>query len=66
MRYVTPGFSMSLRAIARNPKNLSKALYNIFIMRHYDNWMRKRKGQEWIDYKNKKAITDTNKLIGIG
>lgn len=63
MKYITPGFSMSLRALARRPKNLSKALYNIFIMRHYDNWMRKRKGQSWIDYKNQKAITDTHKNI---
>ena len=31
MRYVTPGFSMSLRAIARQPKNLSKAVYNIVV-----------------------------------
>src|SRR5690606_41497387 len=31
MKYITPGFSMSLRALARRPKNLSKALYNIFI-----------------------------------
>ncbi len=45
MKYVTPGFSMSLRAIARNPKNLAKAVYNIFWMRHYDNFMRRRKGQ---------------------
>jgi hypothetical protein len=65
MRYITPGFSMSLRAIARNPKNLSKALYNIFIMRHYDNMMRKRKGQVWIDTKNEKAISITNKKLGI-
>ena len=43
MRYITPGFSMSLRAIARKPKNFSKALYNIFWMRHYDNFMRRRK-----------------------
>ena len=28
MKYNTPGFSMSLRAIARNPKNLAKASYN--------------------------------------
>ncbi|MDX1462686.1 MAG: cupin-like domain-containing protein, partial [Marinirhabdus sp.] len=35
MRYITPGFSMSLRALARNPKNLGKALYNVLIMRHY-------------------------------
>ena len=31
MRYVTPGFSMSLRAIPRQPKNLSKAVYNIVV-----------------------------------
>lgn len=60
MRYVTPGFSMSLRAIARNPKNLSKALYNIFIMRHYDNFMRRRKGQDWIDWKNDEAVKRTH------
>ena len=26
MKYITPGFSMSMRSIARNPKNLSRAL----------------------------------------
>ncbi|WP_437369453.1 cupin-like domain-containing protein [Maribacter litoralis] len=61
MKYKTPGFSMSLRALARNPKNLGKAFYNILIMRHYDVLMRKLKGQDWIDAKNEKAITNTNK-----
>ncbi|TQD38583.1 cupin-like domain-containing protein [Haloflavibacter putidus] len=65
MKYVTPGFSMSLRAIPRKPKNLSKALYNIFIMRHFDNLMRRIKGQDWIDYKNKKAVEKTNKINGL-
>jgi len=65
MRYITPGFSMSLRAIARNPKNLGKAIYNIVIMRHFDTLMRKLKGQEWIDEKNEKAITKTHKRLGI-
>lgn len=65
MRYITPGFSMSLRAIARNPKNLSKALYNIFIMRHFDNLMRRIKGQAWIDSKNEKAVTNTHQKLGI-
>ena len=63
MRYLTPGFSMSLRAIARNPANLSKAVYNIFIMRHFDNLMRRMKGQDWIDWKNEQAIKRTNRLI---
>lgn len=61
MRYITPGFSMSMRAIARNPKNLSQAIYNIFIMRNVDNLMRRVKGQRWIDEKNERAIKNTNK-----
>ena len=65
MRYITPGFSMSLRAIARNPKNFGKALYNILIMRHFDNAMRRIKGQPWIDWKNQQAIVKTHKHLNI-
>lgn len=61
MKYLTPGFSMSLRAFPRKFSNLSKAAYNVFIMRNYDNLMRKWKGQKWIDYKNNEAIRRTNK-----
>ncbi|MEZ4855204.1 MAG: cupin-like domain-containing protein [Gelidibacter sp.] len=63
MKYLTPGFSMSLRAIARNPVNLSKAVYNLFIMRNFDNAMRRLKGQKWIDWKNEQAIKRTHKAI---
>ena len=63
MKYLTPGFSMSLRAIARNPKNLGKAIYNILIMRHFDTFMRKIKGQKWIEWKNEKAISNTIKSL---
>lgn len=63
MKYITPGFSMSLRAFPRQPIHLAKAFYNVFIMRHYDNFMRKRKGQKWIDYKNNKALEKTNKNL---
>jgi len=63
MKYITPGFSMSLRAIARKPKNFGKAVYNIFVMRHFDNLMRRLKGQEWIDWKNEKAVERTQKLL---
>ncbi|WGK66104.1 cupin-like domain-containing protein [Croceiramulus getboli] len=65
MKYETPGFSMSLRALPRKPKHLLNALYNVFIMRHYDNWMRRRKGQAWIDEKNERAIVETHTLHGI-
>lgn len=63
MKYLTPGFSMSLRAIARNPVNLSKAVYNLFIMRNFDGAMRRLKGQKWIDWKNEQAIKRTHKAI---
>lgn len=63
MKYITPGFSMSLRAIARKPKNFGKAVYNIFVMRHFDNLMRRVKGQEWIDWKNHEAVITTNRNL---
>lgn len=61
MKYETPGFSMSLRALPRKMKHFRYALYNVFIMRFFDNFMRRRKGQAWIDKKNEKAIEDTHK-----
>ncbi|MEJ6792439.1 MAG: cupin-like domain-containing protein [Lacinutrix sp.] len=59
MRYITPGFSMSLRAIPRQPKNLAKAIYNLIVMRSFNNVMRRIKGQKWIDWKNAQAIKNT-------
>jgi hypothetical protein len=61
MTYLTAGFSMSLRAAPRGLPNLSKALYNLFFMRHFDNLMRKWKGQRWIEYKNGLAYKRTHK-----
>ncbi|MEL7270303.1 MAG: cupin-like domain-containing protein [Bacteroidota bacterium] len=62
MKYITPGFSMSLRAIARRPKNFGKAVYNIVFMRYFDNIMRRWKGQKWIDWKNREAIKRTHQF----
>lgn len=63
MKYVSPGFSMSLRALPQKFTHLAKAVYNIFIMRHFDVLMRKLRGQKWLDYKNKKAITKTHRNL---
>lgn len=63
MQYKTPGFSMSLRAVPRKPKNFAKALYNLLIMRNLDNFMRKFRGQRWIDWKNEQAILRTEKFL---
>lgn len=65
MKYLTPGFSMSLRALTRHPKNFVRAVYNIFIMRNFDNVMRRIKGQKWIDWKNEEAVTRTNSKLGV-
>ncbi len=61
MTYLTPGFSMSIRSTSRGIKNFSTAVYNVFVMRHFDNFMRKLRGQKWMDYKNKEAVRRTNK-----
>ena len=66
MKYLTPGFSMSLRAVARNPKNLGKAVYNVLIMRYIDRVMRKLQGQNWIDWKNSQAIHRTHRILPQG
>lgn len=63
MKYLTPGFSMSLRSLAHKPKNFSEAFYNLFIMRHFDNIMRKWKGQGWIEWKNERAVIKTNDIL---
>jgi len=65
MKYISPGFSMSLRSFPGQSKNLLKAAYNVVIMRHFDVLMRKLKGQAWIDYKNEQAIIKTHKNLGI-
>ncbi|MFP5436539.1 MAG: cupin-like domain-containing protein [Bacteroidia bacterium] len=63
MKYETPGFSISLRSLAGRPSNLLRGLANVTFNRIYDNWMRRRKGQAWLDYKAEEAIRRTNKLI---
>lgn len=61
MHYLTPGFSMSLRAFPRTMTNFSKAVYNLGVMRYFDNFMRKILGEPWITYKNKQAVRRTHK-----
>ena len=63
MKYLTPGFSMSLRAFPSKISNLAKAAYNVTIMRGYDTLMRRVKGQAWIDKKNELAMINTNKHL---
>jgi hypothetical protein len=63
MKYLSPGFSLSLRSLSGRPSNLFKGLMNVAVIRYYDNWMRKRKGQAWLDYKDEEAVRRTNLLL---
>ncbi|GAA4273529.1 cupin-like domain-containing protein [Aquimarina gracilis] len=65
MTYLTPGFSMSIRSVPKKMSNFAKATYNVFFMRHFDNFMRKMRGQKWIEYKNTEAIRRTNKTNNV-
>lgn len=65
MKYITPGFSMSLRSLPRSPKRFGKALYNYFVMRYFDNAMRKIKGEKWLKRKLNKAVVKTHKINNI-
>ncbi|NDP26502.1 MAG: cupin-like domain-containing protein [Flavobacterium sp.] len=60
MKYETPGFSLSLRSLAGRPSNLFKGFANVTFNRFYDNWMRKWKGQAWLNHKDKVSIKRTN------
>lgn len=65
IKYETASLSMTLRSLPRKPERIAEVLKNLIITRNYDNLMRKMKGQDWIDYKNRKAVEKTHKKAGI-
>lgn len=65
IKYESPCLSLTLRSLPSSPKKILEVLTNLIIVRNYDNLMRRIKGQEWIDYKNKLAVETTHKNAGI-
>lgn len=63
IKYLDGSFSLTIRAFSRKPKTFLNMLYNVFIMRHFENLMRKWRGQKWLDYKDTKAIAQVEKAI---
>jgi hypothetical protein len=63
IKYLDGGFSMTLRALPRHPKRFANMLYNVLIMRNFDNFTRKYWGQKWLDYKDELAIKRTHKNL---
>lgn len=65
IKYETPCLSLTLRSLPRSPRKVLEVLRNIFIMRNFDNMMRKLGGQRWIEYKNRQAVKNTHKKANI-
>ncbi len=63
IKYLDGGFSMTLRALPRNPKRFLNMLSNVLVMRNFDNFTRKYWGQRWLDYKDELAIKRTEKNL---
>ncbi|QED38284.1 cupin-like domain-containing protein [Antarcticibacterium arcticum] len=65
IKYESPCLSLTLRSLPTSPKRILEVLNNLLVVRNYDNLMRRLKGQEWIDHKNRMAIKNTHKNAGI-
>lgn len=63
VEYRDIGFSMSLRAFPRTPRNLSRMLYNLLVLRTVDGLMRKTMGQRWNDRNERRAVVRTNRHL---
>lgn len=63
--YLNGGFSISLRALPQDPRRFLGMMYNIFFMRHLDYFIRKIRGQKWIDYKEKWAYRKAHRKLRI-
>lgn len=61
IKYLDGGFSITLRALPRQPVRLAKMLGNVFGMRFFENSMRKLWGQNWVNYKEARILRITNK-----
>lgn len=64
IKYLSGGFSISLRALPTKPKRLLKTASNVIFMRNFENVMRKTMGQKWVDYKEQKMVQRTNRKFG--
>ena len=65
MHYLTPGFSLSLRALPKRAKHLFQAIYNVSVMRSKENLMRRLKGESWLEHKQEASIKNTHKALNI-
>jgi hypothetical protein len=63
MEYTESGFALALRAFPSSMVKRAKSIYNLFIMRNFDNIMKKWFGERWFIYKERIAEKRANNTI---
>jgi hypothetical protein len=64
MEYTESGFALALRAFPNGISKRTRSLYNLFIMRNFDNIMKKWLGEKWFIYKEHLAEKRAAKYLG--
>ena len=63
IQYIEGSFSLSLRSITESHFGKIKGFYNVTVLRKLDEYLNKYYGQQWGDYKLRKAMERTNEMI---
>jgi len=63
MNYLEGGYALALRAFDPSFLIKSRGIFNITMMRSFDDLMKKNFGSKWWEYKNKIAQTDAEKIV---
>lgn len=63
IKYVTEGYSVSLRMLNERPVERLRGFSNIFMVRRFDNTMRRLFKDKWLNYKIRKAEENANQAI---
>ncbi|WP_018675263.1 cupin-like domain-containing protein [Riemerella columbina] len=66
MKYLDGSFSISLRAWDKSWAVKAHSLWNLTVQRQFDNFMKKRYKNRYMDWKEKKAIERANKALAKG
>jgi ribosomal protein L16 Arg81 hydroxylase len=63
IEYVGSGFGMSLRCLSPNVSDRIRGGLNVAVKTHVDDLMRKVIGEDWFQYKERKALERANEAI---
>lgn len=66
MKYLDGSFSISLRAWDKSWAVKAHSLWNLTVQRQFDNFMKRRYKNRYMDWKEKKAIERANKALAKG